>query len=372
MSQSGIYSELKPVWWYARDGGLPDAPKQVQLILSDLCNQDCSFCAYRMSGYTSNELFMGDSEAAKYGHSNPKRWIPTDRALRFLDEFKEAGVLSVQFTGGGEPTVHPDHERIFARALELGLRCSLVSNGVRWSGRLIHDILPRFDWVRVSIDAGNKESYSQMRRTPERNWSAVWSNVKALATEIRAIKSHAVLGLGFVVTPESHDQIVEFTRLAADSGAHNVRFSALFSPENEAPFIAIYDKVRGLIDVAKRLARPDFSVNDNFGSRFDDLVQHAPDYSFCSYQHYTAYVGGDMQAYRCCVLAYNKRGQVAGGDLRERSWAEFWKSQERKDDMNGLDARGCERCQFNEKNRAMNYIMGNTASDETPRHIEWP
>ena len=95
MSQSGIYAELKPVWWFARDGKLPDAPKQVQLILSDLCNQDCHFCAYRMSGYTSNELFIGDSERAAYGHDNPKRWIPTERALRFIDEFKRAGKLKL-------------------------------------------------------------------------------------------------------------------------------------------------------------------------------------------------------------------------------------------------------------------------------------
>lgn len=371
MSQSGIYNEHKMIWWALRDGGLPDAPKQVQLILSDTCNQSCSFCAYRMDGYTSNELFVGDSPLAGYGHNNPKRFIPTDRALRFIDEFAEAGVRAVQFTGGGEPTVHPQHEEIFQKALDRGLRCSLVSNGVRWSGRLIY-LLPRFDWVRVSIDAGNKQSYARMRQTPERNWSTVWSNVRSLAAAIKEAGTPTTLGLGFVVTPESYGEIVEFTRLAAESGAHNVRFSAMFSPQDEAPFVAIYDRVRGLIDEAKKLARPGFTVNDNFGSRFDDLRQHAPDYATCSYQHYTAYVGGDMKAYRCCVLAYNRRGLVAGGDLKERSWAEFWKSQERKDDMAALDARGCERCQFNFKNRALLYVMGNTESDTTPRHMEFP
>ena len=37
--------------------GEQTVPLQVHLIISDLCNQDCSFCAYRMSGYTTNELF---------------------------------------------------------------------------------------------------------------------------------------------------------------------------------------------------------------------------------------------------------------------------------------------------------------------------
>ena len=326
-----------------------------------------------MDGYTSNELFVGASEKAAYGHNNPKRWIPTERALSLLDEFKEAGVLSVQFTGGGEPTVHPQHEAIFEKALGLGLRASLVSNGVKWSDRLIEGLLPRFDWVRVSIDAGNGESYAKLRRTPLSNWEKVWTHVHRLAAAIREHGSPAALGLGFVVTPDSWQEIRQFAECAKASGAHNVRFSAMFSPADERPFAGIYDEIRASIGAARTaLESPGFAVHDNFGSRFEDLKQHAPDYSFCSYQYYTAYVGGDLNAYRCCVLAYNKRGQMDGGNLKQRSFAEFWKSQARQDDMARLDARGCERCQFNQKNRALLYVMGNTESDVNPRHMEFP
>jgi len=373
MSQSGIYSELKPIWWLAREGlKLPDAPKQVQLILSDLCNQDCHFCAYRMSGNTSNELFMGDSEPAKYGHNNPVRWIPTERALSLLDEFKAAGVLSVQFTGGGEPTVHPDHESIFYRTVSmLGLRASLVSNGIRWSKHLI-PILCEFDWVRVSIDAGHPLSYVKIRRTQKEHWVTVWDHVETLANKIAQHNSPTQLGVGFVVTPESWREITDFTILAKTAGVHNVRFTAMFSKEGEKPFIPIYDRVKLELEKAKQLATDAFAVHDNFGSRFDDLKQHAPDYSFCSYQFYTHYIGADLKAYRCCVLAYNKRGLIEGGDLKERSFHDFWASQERKDDLNALNASGCPRCQFNTKNRQWNYVMGNTESDTTSRHIEWP
>ena len=132
MSQSGIYSELKPAWWYVRDGmKWPDAPKQVQLILSDTCSHDCVWCAYRQSGYTSNELFTKDAPLSKFGHNNPIRFMPTERAMKLLDEFKELGVLGVQYTGGGESSMHRDHERVYLRTLELGLRASLVSNAQR-------------------------------------------------------------------------------------------------------------------------------------------------------------------------------------------------------------------------------------------------
>ena len=348
-------------------------PPVSAFFANGIISSNCHFCAYRMSGYTSNQLFVGDSEAAAYGHNNPKRWIPTERALALIDEFKAAGVLSVQFTGGGEPTVHPDHMAIFQKALDNELRCSLVSNGLRWDYTLAKDILPRFDWVRVSVDAGSANYYAKARNTPRSNWQRVWENVRLLAASIKASKSGTVLGLGFVVTPESYRQIPEFVAIASTSGADNIRLTALFSTDNETPFLGLYDDIKRLIvEVRASHERDDFKVYDNFGSRFDDLKQHAPDYSFCSYQHYTAYVGGDLKAYRCCVLAYNKRGLVTGGDLKERRFDDFWKSQERKDDMNALDAHGCERCQFNSKNRALLYVMGNTASDTAPRHIEWP
>lgn len=368
MSQQGIYNELKTAWWFARDGAkLPDAPKQVQLILSDLCNQDCSFCAYRMSGYTSNELFMGGSEAAKYGHNNPRRWIETARARKLLDEFKELGVLGVQFTGGGEPTVHPDHEALFERALELGLRCSLVSNGVKWSSPMIRAVLPDFDWVRVSIDAGGEAEYAAIRNTPAQYWHRVWSNVRALAAAIKERKGRCVLGVGFVVTPDNWKQIPDFMAQAAASGAHNARLTAMFSPDNEKPFVSAYPEIKTLIAKTRAIFQTAaFAIYDNFGSRFEDLVQHAPDYKFCSYQYYTAYVGGDLNAYRCCLLAYNKRGQMPGGNLKDRSFVDFWNSPERKADMENLDARGCERCQFSTKNRNWLAIAGDLP------HKEWP
>jgi MoaA/NifB/PqqE/SkfB family radical SAM enzyme len=343
LTQRGIYSELKPAWHYCREGKLPAVPKQVQLILSDLCNQDCNFCAYRMSGNLSNELFMAGAEASKYGHNNPKRWIPTARALGLLHEMKDAGVLAIQFTGGGEPTVHPDHEQIFQYALHRGLRASLVSNGVRWSNLLIKELLPNFDWVRVSIDAAHEHTYTQIRNTTGAAWKAVWRNVGQLAAAIRAAKSETRFGLGFVVTPESWSQLYDFAEIAKGSGVDNVRFTAMFSPRDEKPFENIYTRVKEELDKAKTLADDGFSVHDNFGSRFADLKQHAPDYKTCTY------------------------GRILGGNVAAVRWDSFWNDPRRLHDLASLDARDCERCQFHEKNRAVNYLMQNS-----PKHKEWP
>jgi MoaA/NifB/PqqE/SkfB family radical SAM enzyme len=365
MSQSGIYSDLKMAWHMLRDGGLPDAPKQVQIILSDLCNQNCSFCAYRMDGYTSNELFVGESEKAKYGTNNPVRQMPGPRAFSLLDECKRLGVEGLQFTGGGEPTVHKQHVEIFQRALDLGFSCSLVSNGVAWSPALIAQ-LREFAWVRVSLDAGTPETYARIRQTPPGNFQRVLDNVRRLATI--ANRERCVLGVGYVVTPDNWSEVRQATHLVREAGAAYIRLSAMFSPDNALPYQDIYqDVLKAVRDVKADYDSPAFTVYELFTDRLQDLFDGPPDYDVCAYQHFTAYVGGDLNAYRCCVLAYNKRGLIDGGNLTTRPFDEFWNSAERKADFAKFNARGCERCQFNSKNRAAAYILG-----ARPKHAEFP
>lgn len=375
MKQTGIYSESKMAWWWTQEGKLPDAPKAMQVVLSDTCQQNCHFCAYRMDAtnefsdgrpYTSNELFASGAELSKYGTNNPLRQIPTERALALLDEFKSAGVLAVEFTGGGEPLLQKDHERIFQHALNLGLKCALVSNGVGMRQNLIDNILPRFTWVRISIDAGTKESYTKLRNCAPGHWDVVWRNVTMLSSAIARSRSDTALGLGFVVTPHSYKEIVEFTWMAKQRGAGNVRLTAMFSPSDEKPFVPIYDEISALIHKAEEYADDSFKVYNNFGTRYEDLKQHRPDFPSCPHQYYVGYVGGDLNLFRCCLLAYSERGKIKGGNLANQRFDEFWKSPERKRDLAALRPSECERCQFSGKIKNVLAVM------KKPRHVEFP
>lgn len=362
------YSNLKMAWHLIRDGKVAGAPKQAQVILSDLCNQNCGFCAYRMDGYSSNEMFVGSSEKAKFGHNNPKRWIPTDRALALMDELSAAGVQAIQFTGGGEPTVHPEHERIFKHALELGLKCALVSNGLRWPDSLI-PMLTRFAWVRVSVDAGTAGTYADTRETPEGNFKKVWGNVARLAHAIRTpekARPACLLGIGYVVTPENWHEIGLGVKYAAQSGAAYIRLSAMFSPEGTEPYAGLYVKIKAEIERARlNCETPLFTVHDLFGDRIQDLEEGPPDYDTCYYQRYNTYIGGDLNVYRCCTTSYSKHGLL--GSVKDQTYEQFLASPETQEKLDNFDARSCNLCQFNLRNRPMNYILSNK-----PKHIEFP
>ena len=142
----------------------------------------------------------------------------------------------------------------------------------------------------------------------------------------------------------------------------------MLNGEGEAPYHDIYERIKADIAEARmRYENRSFSVVDLFGERVQDLVDGAPDYKKCYYQEYVTYIGGDARPFRCCVYAYSKRGLIADGDLSQTPFDEFWSSEAKKKDFEDFDARQCGQCQFNGKNRAMNYLL----SDD-PSHVEFP
>lgn len=341
-----LYSQAKPLYWLDRLAtlrrGIVPAPVHVQLILSDLCNQDCAFCAYRMSSGLSTELF------AQGGRSNPNRMIPTEKAAEIIDDCAQIGVQAIQFTGGGEPTMHPDHLELFARAQGHGIATALVTNGVRVDPE--HPALAAMAWIRVSIDAGDAETYAQVRRVSQKYWPAVWRNVRALAQHCRGTVS-----VGYVVTNENFRGLLAAAELAQEAGVANMRVGAVFSTEGMG-YYRDHDAVRAVI--AEAQTRYGDLIVNLFDRRAGDLDAGAPQDAFCGYQYLTRYIGGDLGVYRCCNTAYTRAGKMA--DLHDRRFADLFGGP-----LEDFDARGCRHCQFIGQNQAI------AATQHRPIHAEF-
>lgn len=344
-----VYSQLKPLHYVEKIAALAckevPAPVHVQLILSDLCNQDCGFCAYRMSAGLSKELF-----ATPETH-NPNRKIDTDKALEIIDDCAELGVRAIQFTGGGEPTLHKDFYDIVAHAQGYGMSTALVTNGVRLEPRT--EIM-RMKWIRVSVDAGDAKTYVGIRRVSSLHWDKVWSNIRSLGDY------DGVLGVGFVVTPNNWTEISACADLARANGADNLRVGAVFSNAGVWYYDGLFDKIADEVAAVKeKHDSEDFTVFDLFGRRMSDLESGRPTQPFCGYQYFTTYIGADLNVYRCCNTAYTKKGRL--GSIKDKrlidAYPEF--------NFSPFDARSCEFCQFRGQNEAINSFL------ETPEHVEF-
>lgn len=348
-SRTKVFSSAKAGWHIDRiatlRAGRDIVPTHMQLIISDLCNQNCHFCAYRMSGGFSTENF-----ADEHGNRNPARFIPTAKAKQILDDCAALGVGAIEFTGGGEPTVHKDHIEIIGHAQSLGLQTGLVTNGVLLCD---HPVFHNLDWLRISLDAGTAETYRRIRDS--KAWPKVMANLKLAA----GLKKPYV-GAGFVVTRENYREIVDACRIVKDAGIPYMRLSAMFSESGADYYDGISWAIRVLRTEANRLEDNKFKVVDFFADRVGDLDQGRPEYKFCGEQQFVLYIGGDQKVYTCCTNAYTTHGEI--GDLRKQSFADWLGSHRRYD----FDARSCHHCQFNEKNQAINFLL-----DPAPAHVNF-
>lgn len=357
MSQSA-YSTLKAAWHLDRieslRAGRRIAPVELQLILSDLCNHDCHFCAYRASNGLSSERFVEVKDGVE--NRNPNRKIPTKKALEILSDAARAGVKSVIFTGGGEPTVHPDYLNIFEYALRLGLECSLNTNGVRFVSGW-ESVLPKFTYVRFSIDAGTAEEYAKVRGCPESHYAKALANMRDLRDQVVRQGTACVVGAGYVVTPGNYRNLdVGISNIKA-TGAEYVRLAAMQSTEGEEAYLGAWRMALEHGEKCQKLHETgDFRVYNLMSG----VIGERPDYQFCGFQHFVLYVGANLECYRCCYTAYTDHGLV--GSLKNQSLRQYLGER----DLGNFDARSCEVCPLNEKNRVIEYL-----TQEDPLHINF-
>ena len=317
-------------------------------------------CAYRMSGYSSNQLFQevpGESRSAR----NPRRMIPRDKCMEIVDDCAEMGVKAIQFTGGGEPTVHPHFRDIAYRAQAHSIETALVTNGVMFSKPEFREVALNMSWVRVSVDAGNRDTYAHIRSVSDKQWDLMSNGLAALVKEresydFRSLYQPLQIGVGFVVTPDNHKEIYQAAEVFSEIGVDNIRYGVMFNPEGDKPYKGIKQAIAYEVERVKYdFHSNSFNVIDRTGEKLKELKQGRPDYRRCGYQELTTYIGGDQNVYRCCIYAYNLHGLL--GTIRDKRFKDFWFSEERAEKFREFSARSCERCQFTIINKTINKAL---------------
>jgi MoaA/NifB/PqqE/SkfB family radical SAM enzyme len=210
-------------------------------------------------------------------------------------------------------------------------------------------------WVRISLDAATEETYCKIRGVHKSHWEKAQQSVSLLRAARDKAKTDCVIGVGFVVTPENWQEVIAAAGLAQALGADNFRISAQFSNEDEKLFQEFYVRALHLCSEAENLSDGKFTVYNRFSDRLDDLRLKWPQDGLCGYQFFTTYIGADLGVYRCCGYAYNERGLI--GSLDGVRFKDFWLSHERMNNQLNFDARGCERCQFRNQNKALAYVL---------------
>tara|TARA_R110000824_G_scaffold139366_7_gene304416 strand:- start:3783 stop:4727 length:945 start_codon:yes stop_codon:yes gene_type:complete len=310
-----------------------------------------------MENSVTNKLFSGLDKKGNVTY-NPARFLDKEKSLEVISDAAAMGVRSIEFTGGGEPTVHPDHIEIFQSVVKNNMDLGLITNGVI-SRPGFEDVMMNSSWVRFSLDAGEKDSYSMVRQVPKSTFNSVLKNIESLVKKKNSEKSNIIVGVSFIVTDQNYLEVHKAAKIASNLGVDYFRVG--YYRTDDGFTAGDFEKTEELIQRSiSDFARDDFSVLNRY-SESSKNIDGRPDYKFCAYQHVNTWIAADYNVYRCCVTSYDKHGLI--GSIRDQSFKELWLSEEKKRNFSEFDARTCVQCIYNEKNKILNYAL-----DDDPAH----
>ena len=87
--------------------------------------------------------------------------MPKDLALRLPKEMYEAGIPSIELTGGGEPMVYPYIREMLDELGKYPIELAIVTNGASLNEQ-IQSRLKNLKWIRFSMDSVTAETHSKV------------------------------------------------------------------------------------------------------------------------------------------------------------------------------------------------------------------
>lgn len=292
-------------------------PITIHFMPTLICNQHCNFCSYGhrvasdgpdQMGWKNMELMVNE-------------YMPLDKLRECIGDWKLMGVKAVEITGGGEPLIYKYVNEFFDLMASWGADLALVTNGVALTGEKLDKFAAtRWKWARVSIDAGDADTYVKTRRVPIKHWDMAWDAVKKLSSVKYDKEQH--VGVGYIIDKSNYLGVYDACRLAKEFGADSIRVALALTPTHMERFVL------NVVDiVSEQVSRacvdfPELQINNLVPERSNNLLEQ--DYSFCSVKEIICVVGGDQKLYTCCMQAFNKAGLI--GSIRDRSFKEVWES----------------------------------------------
>ena len=137
-----------------------------------------------------------------------------------LHNAKQHGFDYLSLTGG-EPTLHPEFQKILSMAMNTGYQVGFVSNG--WNFVEIYtqmpNVLPKTSGINFSLDGANESTHDTLRRRG------------SFRRVMQAVSICTVKDMPFtfntVITARNYVEIQELVQLAAKLGSRGIRFGYL-------------------------------------------------------------------------------------------------------------------------------------------------
>ena len=313
-------------------------PIYMEISPTNACNHRCIFCAFDYLNYKN-------------------QYIDKSALMDMFSEASQCGLKSVMYAGEGEPLLHKNITDLIVHTKEVGIDAAISTNGVLFNEKIARECLSSLTWIRISLDAGTKETYAEIHRCSAYDFGRV---VRNLTNAVKARKENnyaCTIGVQFLLLPENYQEITVLASLLKDIGVDYL----VIKPFSQHPMSNAtidknfhYQDFSHLDEQLQEFSTSNFKIifrshtMKKLGNRIN------PSYDGCLGAPFFTYLASDGNLYVCSTFLGDNK--FVYGNIYENSFSEIWEGNHRKRVLHmvteELDTAQCrENCRLDEINR---------------------
>lgn len=331
-----MYQHAEVVHWMNNRDTHAILPAQVDIDLTNICNQDCFYC-----------------NSAEHRRVAPVQKRYTDY-ITLLDQLatwrshspRSFGTLhTITYPGGGEPTLLPGYEHVLEHTIDLGFLTSITTNGTQLQD-LINNVpaekIRKMAWIGIDIDAGTESLYEIIRRSiPKKSpFDQVLKNATNLVN-LGATVDFKVLLTEYNSTPDAIEQTFQ---VCADVGVRLLYFRpAIINGVSHAWGPAEWDMIH------------DLGEKYRVQVKLNKSKTQPRTYNRCHQMYQFPVFCADGYIYTCCDNKGNSNfalGRWDQGDFRD-----LWLNDKHHEIYNKINTGLCPPCRPNSNNNKIQQII---------------
>lgn len=307
-------------------------PRMVSCWLTTVCNYNCSFCLFKEENKKDHKI------------------VDTAKFKQFIIDIAKVGVESLEFSGGGEPTIHPDFKEITQLARMHGLKLGLFTNGTN-----IDKInIKMFKYIRIGLDAADAGTYNKIKKPPiSKAFDIVLKHTEELLAR-RGKDTRPRIGFKFIVNNQNHENIRDMINIGRKIGVDYVQFKG----EHNGPNVLTEEENNYC---EKTILGLRFSSENTKTQILGSIKPLKSDIQcFMSPIHTVIDPKGDV--FVCCYL--REKNHIIGNAL-ETPFTEFWGGDRHKRILKSLNPDTCNPydCRFMKYNEKMKEVISDDEID---------
>ena len=310
---------------------LPVLPSAIDIDLTNVCNQDCFYC--------NSAVFR-----AKF-LTTPNK----DKFIKLIDQLSTwrehtplsvGTVRSINFTGGGEPTVHPYYHELVEYAIDKGFLVTIITNGSKL--HKLANYLPRekankIIWIGVDVDSGIDKTYEEIRQslTTYDLLPRVKENIKLAVDAGINVDLKALL----MEQNTTDQELYGLFNLVKETGARSLHIRPLFDLKTKKLF-EVTDKLKEKIHK--------ISIETNVKYRLPENRKEPRTYTKCHQMFLYTIMAANGDINVCCESRGDRTFTI--GNWMTEDIRDIWMKDKHLELYNSIDTMKCAPCKPNKIN----------------------